>query len=181
MRFLAVSGSLRAVSKNGALLDAARRLAPPGVELVVYDGLASLPHFNPDLDLPSGDGLPARVAELRALVGLVDAIIISSPEYAHGVPGSLKNALDWLVGGSEFPGKAVALLNDSPRATHAQAALAETVRTMSGRLVDEASIAVPLLASGLDAAGIVARPELAEPVRAALAAFVRAIEAGRSQ
>lgn len=177
MKILAISGSLRRVSSNTALLLAAAALAPPGVEVELYGGLGDLPHFNPDLE----NDEPPAVTELRRRVRAADGLLISSPEYAHGVPGVMKNALDWLVGGSEFPGKPVALLNASPRATHAQASLTETIRTMSARLVPEASIAVPLLARKLDAAGIVADPELAGAIREAIAAFTQAIENGRSQ
>jgi len=172
MRFLAISGSLRRVSSNTALLRAAARLAPAGVEVVLYGGLGDLPHFNPDLEADE----PPAVTDLRAQVRAADGLLISSPEYAHGVPGALKNMLDWLVGGSEFPDKPVALLNASPRSTHAQASLAETIKTMSGRLVPEASIAVPLLGTKLDEDGIAAHPEISVAVRTALAAFARAIE-----
>jgi len=99
MLLLAISGSLRAASSNSRLLDAAVALAPPGVQVIRYDGLGTLPPFNPDVE---ADGLPAPVGQLRALVARADAIVISSPEYAHGVPGSLKNALDWLVSGVEL-------------------------------------------------------------------------------
>jgi NAD(P)H-dependent FMN reductase len=177
MKILAISGSLRRVSSNTALLLAAAALAPPGVKIELYGGLGELPHFNPDLE---GNEPPA-VTELCQRVRVADGLLISSPEYAHGVPGVMKNALDWLVGGSEFPGKPVALLNASPRATHAQASLTETIRTMSARFIPEASIDVSLLGRKLDAAGIVADPELASAVRAAIAAFTRAIENGRSQ
>ncbi len=175
MRILAISGSLRASSSNTELLRAAGRLAPAGIDVVLYDGLDRLPHFNPDVEETA---LPGAVAELRAAVAKADGILISSPEYAHGVPGALKNALDWLVGGVEFVNKPVALLNASPRSTFAHAQLAETVRTMSGRLVKEASPALPISGSGLDAHGIVVHPELAERLRAALAAFAAAIESG---
>ena len=171
MRILAISGSLRAVSSNTTLLRAAALLALEGMEIVLYGGLADLPHFNPDLE----DAEPSPVTDLRRQVREADGLLISSPEYAHGVPGSLKNALDWLVGGSEIVGKPIALWNASPRATHAQESLAETLRTMSTRLVPEASIAVPLLARGIDAAGIAGDPELSGPLRTALAAFGRAI------
>jgi chromate reductase len=177
MKILAISGSLRRVSSNTALLLAAAALAPPGVEIALYGGLGDLPHFNPDLE----EDEPPAVTDLRRRVQTADGLLISSPEYAHGVPGVMKNALDWLVGGSEFPGKPVALLNASPRATHAQESLTETIRTMSARFVPEASIAVPLLARKLDAAGIVADPELAGAIRTAVAAFTRAIEDGRPQ
>jgi NAD(P)H-dependent FMN reductase len=173
MRLLAVSGSLRAASSNTAVLQAAAQLAPMGVTIELYHKLGELPHFNPDFD---NERLPAIVAEFRALVGAVDGILISSPEYARGVPGTLKNALDWLVGSFEFPNKCVALINVSPRATHAQASLTTTLETMSARLVTEASVTLPLLGTTLGADEIVASRELAEPLRDAIAAFVRKIE-----
>jgi len=174
MRLLAISGSLRAASSNTAVLQAAARLAPAGVTIELYDKLGELPHFNPDFD---NERLPGIVAEFRALVGAVDGVLISSPEYARGVPGTLKNALDWLVGSFEFPNKGVALINTSPRATHAQASLTTTLETMSARLVAEAMVTLPLLGTTVGVDEIVATPELAEPLREAIAAFVRAIEA----
>jgi chromate reductase, NAD(P)H dehydrogenase (quinone) len=141
MRILAISGSLRSTSSNTAVLRAAQILAPPGVDIMLYPNLGALPHFNPDLD---GDTPPQSVLELRAEVGLADGLLISSPEYAHGVPGCLKNALDWLVASVEFPGKAVALLDTSSRATHARAQLTEILTTMSARLIPEASVTIAL-------------------------------------
>lgn len=177
LHLLAISGSLRAVSSNTALLRAAIALAPLGVEIRLYGGLGELPHFNPDLEAHE----PPAVTDLRAQVRWADGLLISSPEYAHGVPGAMKNALDWLVGGDEFIYKPVALLNASPRSHHAQESLAETITTMSGRLVREASIAVPLLGTKLAEAGIVASPELAELVRSAILAFTQAIEGFRAE
>jgi NAD(P)H-dependent FMN reductase len=168
VRILAISGSLRAASSNRAVVEAARLLAPPGVEVEIYHGLGELPHFNPDVEMGV---LPPPVAALRAAVGEAGALLISSPEYAHGVPGSMKNALDWLVGGPEFVGRPVALVNASPRSVHAQAQLAETVWTMSGVLVEAASVALPLGGRGLDAAGIAADPELSATLAGALAAL----------
>lgn len=173
IRLLALSGSLRAASYNTALLRAAAALAAEGVEIALYDGVADLPYFNPDLE----ETLPPRVANLRAKVKSADGLLISCPEYAHGVPGAFKNALDWLVGGEEFVDKPVALLNASPRATYAQESLAEIMRTMSGHLIAEASITVPLLGQRLDVDGIVSNSEMANALRGAIAAFVRAIEA----
>ena len=104
----------------------------------MYDGLGELPHFNPDLD-EEGAAAPAPVAALRALLIDADAVLISSPEYAHGVPGVLKNMLDWLVSTGELVDKPVALLNASPVGCgYAQAALLETLRTMNWNVVEEA-------------------------------------------
>jgi NAD(P)H-dependent FMN reductase len=100
--------------------------------------------------------------------------LISSPEYAHGVPGVLKNALDWLVGSLEFPGTPVALINTAPRAVHAQAQLREILTTMSARLVESASITLDLAGRSLDAAGIAADAVLRAQLQAALGSFVGA-------
>lgn len=168
LRVLAISGSLRAASSNSAVLRVAARVAPPGVEVGVHPGLDSLPYFNPDLDRGLDDpALPAQVRALRHEIARADGLMISSPEYAHGISGMLKNALDWLVGGPEMVDKRVALINTAPHATHAIAALAETLRTMSTRLVEDEwiSIAVP---RGHSDDALAAMPELAEPLRVAL-------------
>jgi chromate reductase len=178
MRILAISGSLRSTSSNTAVLRAARTLAPPSVDIILYESPGALPHFNPDLD---GDKPPQSVLELRSEVGRADGLLISSPEYAHGVPGSLKNALDWLVASVEFPGKAVALLNTAPRATHAGAQLTEILTTMSARLIPEASVTLALPMQTEDGAGFAANPEFSRTLSSALSALARAIQPKSSQ
>ena len=175
-KIVAISGSLRTGSSNTAALRAAARLVPEDVEIVPFDGLAALPFFNPDLD---GDVVPAPVGAMRALIGSVDGILISSPEYARGVAGVLKNALDWLVGSHEFPDKPIALINTSPRATHALAALTLTLETMSARIATDACVTLPLLGGAWDEFAIVADPALAGPLRVAMASFVAFIAAAR--
>lgn len=165
MRVLAISGSLRRRSSNTALVNAALQLAPSGVEVSVYAGLEHLPPFNPDLD---GDLPPAAVKDFRAALQRCDALLISSPEYAHGVPGVLKNALDWVVGSGELVDKPVALVNASSRATHAWNSLVETLTVMSAHVVGEASTIVPLDGTTLDSNGIAADPRLSALIVAAL-------------
>lgn len=171
VRILAISGSLRSASLNTALLRAAARLAPPGMRIELFDGLGALPLFNPDIEATD----PAAVANFRARLLAADGVLIASPEYAHGVTGAMKNALDWMVGCETFVNKPVALLNASPRAVHAQASLKETLTTMSARIVDEASITVPILGARLDEAGIASHPGIAAALRGALMAFQAAI------
>jgi chromate reductase len=172
VKLLALSGSLRAASTNTATLEALSALAPPGVEIPLYRDLGALPLFNPDDDEQAP---PPAVAALRALVGSAAGLIIAAPEYAHGVPGAFKNALDWLVASDAFPGKPVALINTAPRSFHAQSALRETLATMSARLIPEAFVALPLTGKMVDAAEIAANPRFAAALRAALDAFVEAI------
>lgn len=167
---LAVSGSLRAASYNTAALRVAALVAPPGVAVHVFDGIGALPLFNPDLD----NAPLAPVATWREALEAADAVLIASPEYAHGVSGVMKNALDWAVSMPTFPGKRVALLNTSPRASHAQDALREILLTMSATLVPEASIALPLQGSRLDMDGILARADLVQALRGAVAALAAA-------
>jgi chromate reductase, NAD(P)H dehydrogenase (quinone) len=174
MRLVAISGSLRAASLNTSVLQAAQRLASAGVSIEIFDGIGELPFFNSDLE---AEELPQQVARFRQVIANADGILISSPEYARGVSGVMKNALDWLVGSEEFPGKPVALINTSPRATHALAALTITLETMSAQLIKDASITLPLLGTTNDAGSIVTDPELTGPLRNALENFVRAIAA----
>jgi NAD(P)H-dependent FMN reductase len=144
-RIIAISGSLRRHSSNTTLLRALASVAPADVEVVLYDGLGALPHFNPDFD-EEGVLVPPTVADLRALLIGADAIVISSPEYAHGVPGTLKNMLDWLVSTGELVGKPVALLNASPSGgEYAQRALLETLRTMNWNVLESASRISPFV------------------------------------
>jgi NAD(P)H-dependent FMN reductase len=167
VKILAISGSLRAASINSMLLRAAARLAPPGIGIDVYRDLGTLPLFNPDLETLG----PRQVTELRTRIVSSSAILIASPEYAHGVTGVLKNALDWMVGNESFVAKPVALWNASPRATIAQAALRETLETMAARIVPEACATLPILGSGLDEDGIVSNSAIRETIIAALLAL----------
>ncbi len=172
--FLTISGSLRAASTNTAALEALALLAPPGITVQRHDELDRLPAFNPDLE--NGD-LPESVARLRGLIGQADAIVISSPEYAHGMAGALKNMLDWLVGALEFPGKPVALITTSQRAEYAPEQLRLVLATMSARIVGEASITLPLLGRTLTAEEIAADGALAGQLRAAIGALIEAVGA----
>jgi chromate reductase, NAD(P)H dehydrogenase (quinone) len=175
IHILAISGSLRAASSNTTVLQALAALAPDDLVVSLYNQLDSLPYFNPDLDR-EGDTPPASVADLRARVGRADGIVICSPEYAHGVPGVLKNALDWLVSSLEFPDTPVALLNISPRSTYVQASLAETLVTMSAALISDPALTIDLPRDRRDLASMLADPDVVQALRAALGTLAEAIE-----
>jgi chromate reductase, NAD(P)H dehydrogenase (quinone) len=171
MQFLAISGSLRAASTNRSLLRAAAVLAPEDVSINFYDELGDLPPFNPDLD----NSVPPRsVDRFRLQLRSAAGVIISTPEYAHGVPGVLKNALDWLVASGELYEKPVALFSASPRANYAHASLMETLTVMTARIISEACIVLPLIGKNLDKYGIIAEPHMSRTIRTALIAFSQA-------
>src|SRR6185369_12249325 len=102
-------------------------------------------------------------------------LLFSTPEYAHGIPGALKNALDWLVGGSEFIYKRVALLNPSPTSTYAQASLRETITVMSGKIIEEGCITLPLRGKTLQPEAIADHAEWGPALRRGMEAFLAAL------
>jgi len=170
VRLLAVSGSLRAKSINTAVLQALQALAPADIGVTVFRGLGDLPHFNPDLDVTPP---PAAVAAWRGAVDTATAIVICTPEYAHGLPGSLKNALDWLVSHEPFLNKPVAIINARPGADYAQAALRETLSAMNARLLDDASVTLPLTTNALETAALLRLPAVRGQLETALTAIAR--------
>ncbi|WP_244369670.1 NADPH-dependent FMN reductase [Pseudoalteromonas xiamenensis] len=167
LKILAISGSLRKKSYNSALLKACQLLAPDSTEIILFDGLADIPPFNPDIEASSVES----VLKLKQLLALSSGLIISSPEYAHGVSGVLKNALDWLVSEPEFVDKRVAIFNTSPRASHAINALHEIIRTMSGNIEIQACLTLPLLGSELSYEGILEDEHMVQQIREALDVF----------
>jgi NAD(P)H-dependent FMN reductase len=140
VRLLGICGSLQAQSSNLALLHAAVEAVPPGVELVVWDGLRHIPPFDPDVEAA---GFPAAVAELKHELGLADGVLIACPEYVHGVPGSVKNALDWLVGSMDIDRKPMvvtASVNHPARGLLALESLTHTLEVMGAVIVGSGPI-----------------------------------------
>lgn len=170
MKLLALSGSLREASYNTAAIQALKLLAPPHIDITI-GSIGDLPLFNPDRE---DEQIPA-LEDLSKLLKQADGLILASPEYAHGVSGPMKNALDWLVGGPEFPYKPIMLINTSPRATHAQESLREIIRTMSGVLIEGAHVSIPLLSRELGIKGILRDHEMVQALRTGLQAFCRGI------
>ncbi len=98
--------------------------------------------------------------------------MIAAPEYAHGVPGALKNALDWLVASETFAGKPVVLINASARAFHAQASLREILATMAARLVPEAFATLSLACKQVTAENVLADPAAKRRLKESLDALL---------
>src|SRR5713101_6150170 len=144
-RVLLISGSLRRRSTNSAVLRTAQAMAPDHIVTVLYDGLATLPHFNPDDDIIP---LHPTVEALRTQVRTTDAVLFSTPEYAGALPGSFKNLLDWSIGddhvGSIYE-KPVAWINTSPRGgTDAHESLRKVLTYAHATIVEEACLQIPV-------------------------------------
>jgi NAD(P)H-dependent FMN reductase len=138
----------------------------------VFTGLADLPYFNPDLD---HEPRPAAVSRWRAECQAADGLLIATPEYAHEIPGVLKNALDWLVGSGELYAKPLGVLSASPRPTGGQyvrAALEHTLTTQGARVVVSATVHVP--SHSVTAADALHDEQALSQVRAAVASLLEA-------
>lgn len=139
IRVATFCGSAQASSVNRRLIAAVRGLAGPGFAFEAYEGMAALPHFDPDLD--TGEP-PAEVDGLREAIARADAVLISTPEYALGVPGTLKNALDWTVSSMRFSGKPVGLVTAATAGFRAHASLLGTLLVIEARMTSKTQLLV---------------------------------------
>lgn len=168
-KVLVVLGSLQAQSTNATLARAVLAQLGGEVDITVTRALHELPPFNPDVEAGTP---PPSVGEWRAELVAADIVLIATPEYAFGIPGALKNALDWVVGTGEFVGKRVALLAASATgAAYAMEALDRTIRVQSAEVI--ATHRVAGVRGMIDASGDITDPE----TRDALAQFAARISA----
>ena len=178
MRILGISGSLRRDSHNTQLLRAAADALPSGHELVLFDGLRSVPPYSEDDD--RFNAMPS-VQVLRDAIDTADAVLISTPEYNHSIPGVLKNALDWASRPFEtnvFRDKPVAVVGASTGlfgAVWAQAETRKVLQAMGARVLEE-ELPVGMAGSAFTEEGTLVEPELAERFTDVLENLVREVE-----
>ncbi|OKH89772.1 NADPH-dependent FMN reductase [Thalassospira sp. TSL5-1] len=169
---LAICGSLRAASINRTLLQAAQKLAPEtGLAITLFEGLGDLPIFNPDDEGNEAQNVLNFKKQLRRAAG----VLVASPEYAHGVTGAIKNALDWTVASGEFMSMPVVALNASGRATIAQAALIDTISTMDANILQDACVTIALNGKNYSPDDILADETTRTPLLKALTMLAAAI------
>jgi len=136
-KIFAISGSLRAGSSNHIILEYLQTLAPPAFNYFIYDGIPGIPAFDPGLD---NEHPPKSVIQLREHIASADAIIVCTPEYAYGVPGALKNALDWTVSSGSFSGKPTALITASTGGENAHEAMIKILGAIDAKLTPETTL-----------------------------------------
>lgn len=149
-KVIAICGSTKANSSNLKLIYAIEKLALGKFEISVFRDIASIPHFNPDLD---NQAPPAAVAAFRNILRASDGILICTPEYAMGVPGSLKNAIDWTVSSMEFSQKPTALITASSLGQKGHASLMETLKIIEAKITDETQLLIPYINAKINADG----------------------------
>jgi chromate reductase len=169
MRILGLSGSLRRGSHNTRLLRAAGTLLPSGVELVVFDGLGEIPHFNEDDEQRP----PAAAVAFKQAIAEAGGLLIATPEYNHSIPGVLKNALDWAsrpFAETPLRGKPAAVIGASTSLFGAVWAQAETRKVLAaaGANVVDRELPVPQADEALGADGLPRDREARESLSATL-------------
>jgi len=169
-KILAISGSLRTNSSTHFIIEAVRKYIPDTFTVIRYNGLASLPQFN-DADEPNDS-----VKDLRRQLAEADGVIICSPEYAFGVPGALKNALDWTVSSGEFVDKPVAVITAATSGEHAHASLLLTLSALSANIAEDAKVLIPFVRAKLDANGHVKDADTRQALESAGKAFINSIQ-----
>ncbi|MEO6304681.1 MAG: NADPH-dependent FMN reductase [Bacteroidia bacterium] len=151
-KIIAISGSTRKTSTNLNLITAIGQLSSGIFEINLYIGIAELPHFNPDIDT---EPAPSKVSEFRKLLKEADGILICTPEYAMGVPGTLKNAIDWTVSSAEFSKKPVALITASSMGEKAHASLLETLKIIESDITDDTQLLISFAKTKINADSII--------------------------
>jgi chromate reductase len=177
MQILMLVGSLRAGSWTGQVAEAIGELLPSDVEASVYDGIASLPHYDQDLD---GKRVPESVVAFRAAVAAADALVVATPEYNGSITGVLKNAIDWASrprGSAALAGKPAAVVSVSPSPRGAQWAREDLVKILrvAGATPLEPAVGVATVHDVLED-GVVADRDVRRSLERLVAALVSAEE-----
>lgn len=146
-------------------------MMPANVEFTIYKGLGTLPHFN------DPQTTPPEVEDFRQSLKEADGVFICTPEYAFGVPGSLKNALDWTVGTSDFVSKPVALVTASSVGDKAHAALLQTLTAISANIVEGGTLLISFIRAKLNQEGKITDPAAEAALRGVVNALIKECQA----
>lgn len=171
-KILAISGSTKTSSTNGLYISAISQLLGKNFEVCIFPTIADVPHFNPDLDLADP---PKIVNDLRKTIQEADGIIISTPEYAMGLPGSLKNLLDWTVSSASFSGKPVFALVASTQGEKAYQSVIDILTVLEANI---SSKLIPFAKAKINPDAEIIDQETLTGLKSTVKAFVAAVENG---
>jgi chromate reductase, NAD(P)H dehydrogenase (quinone) len=169
LKILAIPGSLRRGSSNHKVLNIVAGMIPDNIEFTIYDGLASLAHFD------GAEDPPPAVKEFLHKVSEADAVFICTPEYAFGVPGTLKNALDWTVGNGEFADKPVAFITAATGGEKAHESLGFTLGALSSKIPEGGKLLIPFIRAKIDRNGEVIDPQLKKSIQSVIDSLITLI------
>jgi chromate reductase len=169
---LSISGSLREGSSNTQILNLLGTWVPVDINYQIYTGMGTLPHFSP---VAEDGAYPDTVQNLHQELNAADAVIICTPEYAFGLPGSLKNLLDWTVAAGNFVDKPVAVITASSQGSYAHPSLLTTLGAINANVVEGATLLVPFIRAKMDANGNITDADTEKELCAVLDSLLKAI------
>ncbi|KIO77034.1 flavoprotein [Pedobacter lusitanus] len=165
---IAISGSTRQNSTNHLLIKAIADLSADIFKLIVFEDLIALPAFNPD---ESFENTPQKVIAFRALLQNADGVLICTPEYAHGVPGVLKNAIDWTVSSAEFSSKPTVLITAATDGQYAHQSLMGTLKVIEAKNIENLQLLIPYAKTKVSAEGRITEEKTLGEIRALIDRF----------
>lgn len=171
-KILAISGSTREKSVNLNLIYAIKELSKDSFEIEIFNEIADLPQFNPDKDI---DPAPVKILEFRKKLKQADGILICTPEYAMGVPGSLKNAIDWTVSSAEFSKKPVALITASSMGEKAHASLLETLKIIESNITSDTQLLISFAKTKISSDAVITDNETLAQVKKLISSFSKLV------
>ncbi len=175
IKIVAISGSLRSNSSATNIVRHVIKLFPGSIDFSFYEAIGKLPHFN------DSEIVPAEVEVFRQLLGQADGVFICQPEYAFGVAGSLKNALDWLVSSGEIDNKPLALVTAATGGDKAHAAMLLTFKALNAKIGEGASLLIPFVRTKLNEKGEVINTEVIQSVKSVVETLVKTIKEKRAE
>lgn len=176
-KVLAISGSTRKASSNLHLINAIGALAADRIQITVFDGLMNIPPFNPDDE----EQPPAVITAFRKQLREADAILICTPEYAMGLPGTLKNAIDWTVSSCEFSNKPVAAITASSMGNLAHTSLLGTLKVIEARMTEDTQLLISFIKTKVNSNGEITDADTLTSVKKLIVALCELMESGNQE
>jgi chromate reductase, NAD(P)H dehydrogenase (quinone) len=173
IKILGISGSLRSTSSAGAVLRIVADLVPDNVDFKIFSGLENIPAFD------DSHQLPIPVMDFIQQISGADAVLFCIPEYAFGVPGALKNALDWTVSSTAFSEKPVGLITAASNGEKAHASMALTLEALGSLLSEETKLHIPFIRTKLNEKGKMMDLNILNSIKSVNHALLQAVETGK--
>ena len=175
IKIVAISGSLRNNSSATNITKHVIKLFPKSINFIFYEGIGMLPHFD------DNENVADEVKAFREMLTQADGIFICQPEYAFGVAGSLKNALDWIVSSGELDNKPLALVTAATGGDKAHAAMLLTLKALNAKIGEGAKLLIPFVRTKLNDKGEVINTEIIESLESVLNALIETINGKRAE
>ncbi|MCJ8211262.1 NAD(P)H-dependent oxidoreductase [Mucilaginibacter sp. RS28] len=166
---LGISGSLRQGAAHTAILEQLSALLEEPFKLLLCEGLEEIPAFNPEKDI---DPAPASVAHFRDQLKSADALLICTPEYAYGIPGALKNAMDWVVSSGELVNKPVAVITASGLGEHAHQSIQLVLTAMNAKITEDTTLLISWIKGKLNEQNQISDPATLADAQKALQSLI---------